>query len=343
MSGSSHNRFGHRPLVPRRAIITSNPAVAPDAVSEPRSLATKRRPTSRACDACRKHKSKVSLPQDSSCIPRETNPKCNSQCSGDRPKCNHCLKNNTVCHYGSLPHETQSQAVKRKLDEAEARNAIYEELFSLMNSMSRDEVANIVAMLGAGSDIEAVLKQVKEANLLLQVALVPETRYRHQLPYGSQIPASLLYERNPYVHSLVYEAASAYCLPFRPGTPEAGFTERGETVVSATLREKLSSSETQSLYLKPLRAASLVDPRLEAVKPSLWTSVSDDDKLMRSLLGAYFLYEQATFTTLQKDYFLEDMANQKLEFCSALLVNVLLAYSCVRFLLGLLTTDVEVV
>lgn len=85
-----------------------------------------------------------------------------------------------------------------------------------------------------------------------------------------------------------------------------------------------------SLYLKPYHAAELVEPLLSSVKPSLWTSVCSDDELMRRLLSVHFLYQYPTFTAFHKDYFLKDMAAHRQNFCSTLLVNAVLAYSCVR-------------
>lgn len=47
-------------------------------------------------------------------------------------------------------------------------------------------------------------------------------------------------------------------------------------------------------------------------------------------LGVFLRCEYQFTSAFQKDYFLEDMASHRAEFCSSLLVNVILAYSCVR-------------
>jgi hypothetical protein len=41
-------------------------------------------------------------------------------------------------------------------------------------------------------------------------------------------------------------------------------------------------------YLRPYHAASVVDPRLDDIEPSKWTTVNTDDNLMRTLIRAYF-------------------------------------------------------
>jgi hypothetical protein len=123
---------------------------------------------------------------------------------------------------------------------------------------------------------------------------------------------------NPYLNSLMYEAASLYSPDQHPtsDSPQLGAT--------------LSAEEHQSLYLKPFHAAQVVEPRLSDVKVSFWTTVCDDNVLMRELLSVLFRCEYQFTAAFQKDLFLEDMAAQRKDFCSSLLVNAVLAYSCVR-------------
>ena len=70
------------------------------------------------------------------------------------------------------------------------------------------------------------------------------------------------------------------------------------------------------------------------MKPSEWTSVCKDDGLLRDILTAYFMHEYHTFPVFHLDYFFEDMQSPRtnkrdIRFCSALLVNAVLAYGCV--------------
>lgn len=131
---------------------------------------------------------------------------------------------------------------------------------------------------------------------------------------------------NPYLDSLVYEAASLY-------TP-AQYSNLSSSTISG-LTANLSSAEYGSLYLKPFHAAQVVHPLLSDLRPSLWTTVCNDNVLMRDLLQTFFRCEYQFTAIFHKDYFLEDMATQQEDFCSSLLVNVVLAYSCVCFFLKL--------
>ncbi|KAF5669948.1 NirA-like nitrate assimilation regulatory protein [Fusarium heterosporum] len=124
---------------------------------------------------------------------------------------------------------------------------------------------------------------------------------------------------NPYLNSLVYEAASVYS-----NNPPAANVASG-------LLENLPSEEQRSLYLKPFHAAQVIEPLLSDVKPSLWTTVCKDDELMRDLLSVLLRCEYQFTGAFHKDLLLEDMASRRTDFCSPLLVNVLLAYACVCY------------
>lgn len=103
--------------------------------------------------------------------------------------------------------------MRRKYDELQSRTALYEELFKLLQSMPEEEAQTILRKIRSGADVETLVGHVKAGNLLLQLALVPETRLRYKFPYISKMPTSLLTDNNPYLHSLMYEAATIYQQP----------------------------------------------------------------------------------------------------------------------------------
>ena len=191
--------------------------------------------------------------------------------------------------------------------------------------MSTEEALEIVGRVKAGQDIEAILAHVRDGNLLLQLRLVPESRFRYELPYMSEMPAFLLAGGSPYFESLIYEVASLHSSRSQPQGTAAASVAR-----LPMFPREAGDLEHQSQYLKPYHAAELVEPLLEKAKPSLWTSVSKDDGFMRALLGAYFAHEYHSFPVFHKDYFLENMASQQTSHCcSSLLVNATLAFACV--------------
>ncbi|EWG42844.1 hypothetical protein FVEG_04560 [Fusarium verticillioides 7600] len=88
--------------------------------------------------------------------------------------------------------------------------------------------------------------------------------------------------------------------------------------------------EHEAQYRAPYHAAKLIEPRIDALRPSQWTLVPASENLLRELLNMYFLYEYPTFTFFHKDHFLDDMAAGRENFCSSYLVNAILAAACPR-------------
>lgn len=174
-------------------------------------------------------------------------------------------------------------------------------------------MGEIVKRIKNGTEPEAILRYIREGDLLLQLALTPETRYRYVFPLVPEMPACLLQPDNPYLSARVYEWVAT------------GAQTPPELVLSSRSR----SPETQSTYYKPYHAAELVDPLLDTVKPSEWTTVSTDNVLMRKMLANYFLHDYQSAPPFQKDYFLQDMIAGRHSCCSSLLVNSVLAVGSV--------------
>lgn len=208
------------------------------------------------------------------------------------------------CQYRTESAETHGQALKRKFDQVQDRISLYEELFGFLRTMPERDAQDVLRRLRAGADVATLLTHVRSGDILLQLALRPETRLRYDFPYLAEMPAGLLSD-NPYLETLTYE-----------GPP-------------ATAQQRFGSPDSQRAYLTPVHGAEVVDALLSAASPSLWTAVCSDGRLMRDILGVFFRSEYSFQIAFQKDYFLEDLAAERREFCSALLVNTVLAYSCV--------------
>jgi hypothetical protein len=185
----------------------------------------------------------------------------------------------------------------------------------MLRSRSEIEKVEIVQRIGAGEDAESVAKKIKDGDLLLQLALVPEARYRYEFPHMKEMPQFLQRPDNTYLQSTIYQWTISNTLP---GTHQA--------LPSSTSH---NSTEVASRYTKPFHAAQLIEPLLDGVKPSRWTNVPAGDELMLDLLRMYFLREHMWFTYLNIDFFLTDMASGSEKFCSSLSVNCVLAFACV--------------
>lgn len=197
---------------------------------------------------------------------------------------------------------------------------LLEEVFELLKNLPGQDAQDVLQRIRSKSDLETILNHIKTGDLLLQLAVVPETRFRYDFPYRSEMPEDYVPD-NPYLDSLIYEVTSLYS-----SDGSSGRLDRRSNGNAANVRLE----EEQSLYLRPFHAAEVFDPLLSDAKLSSWTTVCDDDVLMRNLLGTFLSCEYAFTAAFQKDLFLEDMADQQQDFCSSLLVNIILGYSCVR-------------
>ncbi|KAL1873008.1 hypothetical protein Daus18300_004149 [Diaporthe australafricana] len=208
--------------------------------------------------------------------------------------------------------ETQLQALKRKHDESQQENVVCKELYRLLVTVSDTEAFDIVQRLRAGTDVETIVRRIQEGDLLLQLALAPESRFRYQFPYLPSMPAALQTSDNPYLESFIYEGTTQGFAQLPPQS-------------SSSSAEAAQDESYNHIYLKPYHAAELIDGRLASVKASDWTSVTADDDLFRRLLRAYLTQEYCVAPSFQKDYFLYDLARGKGHLCSPLLVNSVLA------------------
>lgn len=181
--------------------------------------------------------------------------------------------------------------------------------------------------------METLLDRVGTGDVLLQLALTPETRYRYDFPYINKMPEDLATSNNSYLRSTIYESAALY--PASRQSVTVGDSSRHASADTITRqRPRLEGTDLanySSLYMKPFHAAVVIDPLLTDVKISSWTSVCADNALMRNILSGWLLCEYQYTAAFQKDLFLQDMAAQRDGFCSSLLFNIVLAYSCVRY------------
>ncbi|KAK6858606.1 hypothetical protein PG995_005170 [Apiospora arundinis] len=68
--------------------------------------------------------------------------------------------------------------------------------------------------------------------------------------------------------------------------------------------------------------------QMSDMTPRTWTSVTQDMDLVQHLLALYFCWEYPIFATIHKEYFLADFLSGRQEYCSAGLVNAILALGC---------------
>ncbi|KAK4101616.1 hypothetical protein N658DRAFT_558748 [Parathielavia hyrcaniae] len=297
----------HETPIPRPLPPSTSPSSSPGATASVLTARRKRgQATTAACGACRKRKSK---------------------CDGERPVCSICRDRNTACEFDTNKAETHTQALKRKFNELQSQKSAFEQVYELLQTRPDKEADELFRRIRRGADAGAILRHVNYGDMLVQLALVPEARYRYEFPYLPDMPPFLRQFDNPYLDSEVYECALRGS-PEPPSQPRQQQTHQQFLPGTRNGADSAYFAGQRDSYLKPYLSATVVHPLLDSVKPSKWTAVSNDDYLMRKLLHDYFLFDYDFFTFFQKDHLLEDMASETHRFCSPLLVNAVLCIGC---------------
>ena len=87
------------------------------------------------------------------------------------------------------------------------------------------------------------------------------------------------------------------------------------------------SEDPRSMGSSPSSMADIVKTKEEAILS--WTTVTQDKDLILHFINMYFCWHYAYFTTLSKELFYRDfLTGASSNYCSALLVNVMLALGC---------------
>jgi hypothetical protein len=232
------------------------------------------------------------------------------QCNAERPKCSVCLDRGTECEYDTNAAETHTQALKRKFSELESERAAYKQIYEVLRSKPDREASEILQRIRSGVDINTIVRLINYGDVQGDLTLVPEARYRYDFPYTPEMPKWLLRPGNPYLVSEIYD----YALRPVEQLPSPASSSSSSPRIGLHLEP----------YMKPFYGVTVLQPWLDTVKPSKWTTISDDDDLMRKLLEAYLLHDYDWFTAFHKDFFLEDMANGRHRFCTPLLANAVL-------------------
>lgn len=201
---------------------------------------------------------------------------------------------------------------KRRRTEESAQTSAYEELFHLIRSRPPGVAEQLVRKIRNGTKAEDLIRYVQDGDLLLNLALQPDHRFRFTLPYPADVQPLLQRTANPYLNSHLFRTL---------------FEETGADHQSSVAR----ASSVQPIYDIPYHAATLADPLLSSAFPhiSKWTAVSDDEEFLKRAFEVYFQFDYSFYHWFHKDLFLNDLIAGRHEHCSSLLVNAIIATACV--------------
>lgn len=235
-----------------------------------------------------------------------------------------CVRRGRSCRYVAFSSETRVEALKREHNSLRSQKGLYQQLVEVLQSVPEEDASNILKRLRSGMNIEMLLNHVTTSNLLLQLAVGPESRFRYDFPYHKEVPASLLTNDNAYFKSPFYEPEALFPPATRYNMPRYSYT----LPASGSLSDQNGAAK-ELIYLRPFHAAKVVETRLHNADIASWTTVCGDNVLLRNILLRWLQCEFHFTAAFQLNLFIEDMVAFREDFCSSLLVNVVLGYACV--------------
>lgn len=112
---------------------------------------------------------------------------------------------------------------------------------------------------------------------------------------------------------------------YAPQTLEADFAQQmTQTPTNSTDMDDEMHALKREPSVQSVYAAST--PISES--PAVWFRTPQDAELVEHLLNLYFSWVHPIYPLFSRDHFLHDMGRGRSDFCSAMLVNALLAFAC---------------
>ncbi|KAK9420218.1 hypothetical protein SUNI508_06747 [Seiridium unicorne] len=184
----------------------------------------------------------------------------------------------------------------------------HEKLYEILRNSHDDDAAMISRRIRSGEDVEQLVRSVQEGDLLLQLSLRPEWKFRYDFPSNfQQMPSNLSRWPNPYLESK--------CLLRWPDSPA---TNGDSPSIDEVAHE-------DRMYVVPYHAAGLADHRLDMIDLTRYTTIVKDKALLRSLLEIYLLCEHPFDSFFHADVFLDDLTRGEGHHCAPVLINAVLA------------------
>ncbi|KAJ9493182.1 hypothetical protein VN97_g79 [Penicillium thymicola] len=231
-----------------------------------------------------------------------------SKCDGNLPSCAACSSvYHTPCVYDPNSDHRRKGVYKKDTDTLRTRNTTLQTLIQAILNYEEADAFELVRQIRSCDDLEDVATSViaQEKGLMSADKAAKESAVSNEnLAEIDQFESELAGKMS----ELMLDGSRK----FIGGTSNLIFLPPGsELHESASIQNNLLD----------------VDNQTHAV--SRWTEVTDDDSLIGHLMTMYFTWHYPFFTTLSKNMFYRDYIHGvSSSYCSALLVNAILALGC---------------
>lgn len=231
-----------------------------------------------------------------------------SKCDGNLPKCAACASVYlTECEYAPHTDHRRKGVYKKEVDSSKAKNSTLQVLIQAILNADEDDVMDLV-------------RQIRTCDSLEELAQHIETQEKVA---AEEVPDSPIYRDDPSVPQFEAELSGKMGDLMLDGSVKF----IGGTSNLIWLPEDYEPQRTSGNSPGQQLGTRIVRPREEAVLS--WTTVTEDKELILHFINMYFCWHYAFFTTLAKQLFYRDfLTGISSQYCSPLLVNVMLALGC---------------
>lgn len=227
-----------------------------------------------------------------------------SKCDGNLPKCAACASVYlTECEYAPHTDHRRKGVYKKEADSLKTKSSTLQTLIQALLNLEEEDAIDLLRQMRTSDNLED-LAQVADAKTKGIEQDVPDSPvYQDQFQELPKFDAEL----SGKMGDLLLDGS----VKFIGGTSNLVWLEDTSTAVTSPV-----SSEQH-----------VVRPREEAILS--WTTVHNDKDLILHFLNMYFCWHYPYFTTLSKELFYRDfLTGTSSQYCSAILVNAMLALGC---------------
>lgn len=215
------------------------------------------------------------------------------KCDGQKPSCAPCKRDGQHCIYRTPFSNTANEALRLELETLRRR---YDVLESFVTNLGAAPYAGALQTLyllrsstsGWPENIDTLTGRAQAADL-------------------SELVAVQFSSSEESYHMDLAEQAQGDCCNQRLWAPDHG------------------SASFSDANLGLVKKAS--DPRLRGLNIAFWTEVPVTDIFAKDAISSYLRSDHGIWELFDADAFLSDLVSQKSDFCSAFLVNCLLAFA----------------
>ncbi|KAK5060238.1 hypothetical protein LTR84_010123 [Exophiala bonariae] len=231
-----------------------------------------------------------------------------SKCDGNLPKCAACASVYlTECEYAPHTDHRRKGVYKKDVDSSKAKNSTLQILIQAILNAEEDDVMDLVRQIRTCDSLEELAHHIET-----QEKIAPD-----------EVPDSPVYGNDPSVPQFEAELSGRMGDLMLDGSVKF----IGGTSNLIWLPEDYDPNRTLGNSPGTQLGSGIVRPREEAILS--WTTVTEDKELILHLINMYFCWHYAFFTTLAKQLFYRDfLTGTTSQYCSPLLVNVMLALGC---------------